>query len=185
MKLSSIATINSGVYSSTISKGEVFYIQARDFDDNRQLVNNLTPVLSYEENFEKHFLQPGDILIVAKGASFLTAVFDGSYSPAVASTVFLVIRIINKQSVDPQFLSWYLNQSSTQSYLLSLSRGTSIPSINKKILMEIDISVPPIEKQKLIIELMQLQQKDKTLKRRIEELKEIQMNQIITHAINN
>jgi restriction endonuclease S subunit len=185
MKLSSIANINSGVYSSTISKGEVFYIQARDFDENRQLVNNLTPVLSYEENFEKHFLQSGDILIVAKGASFLTAVFDGSYSPAVASTVFLVIRINNKQSVDPQFVSWYLNQSSTQSYLLSLSRGTSIPSINKKMLMEIDVPVPTIEKQKLIIELMQLQQKDKILKRRIEELKEIQMNQIITNAINN
>jgi restriction endonuclease S subunit len=185
MKLSSIATINSGVYSSTISKGEVYYIQARDFDDNRQLVNNLTPVLSYEENFEKHFLQPGDILIVAKGSSFLTAVFDGSYSPAVASTVFLVIRINNKQSVDPQFVSWYLNQSSTQSFLLSLSRGTSIPSINKKMLMEIDIPLPPMEKQKLIIELMQLQHKDKILKRKIEELKEIQVNQIITNAINN
>jgi len=185
MKLSSIATINSGVYSSTISKGEVYYIQARDFDDNRQLVNNLTPVLSYEENFEKHFLHPGDILIVAKGASFLTAVFDGSYSPAVASTVFLVIRINNKQSVDPQFVSWYLNQSSTQSFLLSLSRGTSIPSINKKMLMEIDIPLPPMEKQKLIIELMQLQHKDKILKRKIEELKEIQVNQIITNAINN
>lgn len=185
MKLHGLAQIFSGTYSSTINDGEVFYIQARDFDENRQIVNNLKPVLSYEENLEKHFLQPGDVLIVAKGASFLSAVFDGSYSPAVASTVFLVIRIRNKSSVDPQFVSWYLNQSSIQSYLLSLSRGTSIPSINKKMLLEIDIPVPTIEKQKLIIELMQLQQKDKILKRRIEELKEIQMNQIITNAINN
>jgi restriction endonuclease S subunit len=184
MKLSSIASINSGVYSSTISEGEVFYIQARDFDENRQIVDNLTPALSYTENLEKHFLQQGDILMVAKGASFLAAVYDGSYTPAVASTVFLVIHINNKQQVDPQFVSWFLNQSSTQSYLLTLSRGTSISSINKKMLMEIEIPLPSTEKQQLIIELTQLQRKDKMLKRRIEELKEIQMNQFITKALN-
>lgn len=185
MTISSIATINSGIYSNTISNGEVFYVQARDFDENRQIVNNLSPVLSYEENFEKHFIHPGDILIVAKGASFLSAVFDGSYFPAVASTVFLVIRINDKQNIDPQFVSWYLNQSSTQNYLLSLSRGTSIPSINKKILMEINIPVPTIDMQKLIINLMQLQKKEKFIKRRIDELKEIKINNIITNAVNN
>src|SRR3989338_5208260 len=185
MKLRSIASINSGIYSRTISKGEVYYIQARDFGDNRQLANNLAPSLSYTENLEKHFLSDGDILIVAKGASFLSAVFDGSYSPAVASTVFLVIRINNNEQIDPNYISWNLNQISTQNYLLSISRGTSIPSINKKMLMELDIPVPSIEKQKLIIELAELQRKDKFLKRKIEELKEIQTNQIITNAINN
>lgn len=185
MKISSIANINSGIYSSAISVGEVYYIQARDFDENRRIVSNLTPVLSYEENLEKHFLHPGDILIVAKGASFLSAVYDGSYSPAVASTVFLVIRINNKEQIGPWYLSWFLNQTSTQSYLLSISRGTSIPAINKKMLSEFDIPIPSIEKQKLIIELIELQHKEKFLNRRITELKEIQTNHIITTAINN
>lgn len=185
MKLSSIATINSGIYSNTISNGDVFYIQARDFDENREIVNNLSPVLSFSENIEKHFLHKGDILIVAKGATFLSAVYDGTYSPAVASTVFLVICINDQKKINPQFVSWYLNQNSTQNYLLSLSRGTSIPSINKKMLLEIDIPVPSIEKQTLIIKLMELQRKDKQLRRKIEELKEIQMNNIITNAINN
>ncbi len=185
MKISSIATINSGIYSSTISSGDVFYIQARDFDENREIASNLSPVLSFTENIEKHFLTKGDILIVAKGATFLSAVYDGSYSPAVASTVFLVICIHDKKRISPQFVSWYLNQNSTQNYLLSLSRGTSIPSINKKMLMEIDIPVPSIEKQKLIIELMSLQRKDKSLRHKIDELKEIQMNNIITNALNN
>lgn len=185
MKISSIANINSGIYSSAISVGEVYYIQARDFDENRRIASNLTPVLSYEENLEKHFLQSGDILIVAKGASFLSAVFDGSYSPAVASTVFLVIRINNKEQINPWYVSWFLNQTSTQSYLLSISRGTSIPAINKKLLSELDIPIPSIEKQKLIIELIELQHKEKFLNRRITELKEIQTNQIITTAINN
>ena len=185
MKLQDIADINSGVYSSTISEGEVFYIQARDFDENRQLASNLTPILSYTKKFEKHFLQNGDVLIVAKGSNFLSAVYTGLYTPAVASTVFLVIQLKNKSQIDPEFLSWYLNQNSTQLLLMSLSRGTSIPSINKKILAELDIPTPTSDKQKLILELAILTQKEKLLKRKIDRLKENQMNQLITNALNN
>ena len=112
MKLNAIADINSGVYSNTITNGDVYYFQARDFDENRQLVNNLTPTLNFSENLKKHFLQIGDIIIVAKGASFLSAVYDGTYAPAVASTVFLVIK-------KPAFFSAFT--------VLSLQAVTSIP----------------------------------------------------------
>lgn len=183
MKLQRVADINSGVYSSTISEGEVFYIQARDFDENRQLASNLTPILSYTKNLEKHFLQHGDVLIVAKGAGFLSAVYNEAYTPAVASTVFLVIRLFDKSQVAPEYLSWYLNQDSTQSLLLSLSRGTSIPSINKKMLMELDIPVPSMEKQKIIIELSNLKRKENRLKTKINELRNNQLNQLILNEI--
>ncbi len=185
MKLHQIAKINSGIYTNTISEGEIYYIQARDFDEDRNLVSHLTPSLSYAENLEKHYLKPGDVLIVAKGASFLSAVYDGSYSPSVASTVFLVIQLNDKCQVEPQYLSWYLNQNSIQSFLMSLSRGTSIPSINKKMLLDVEIPVPSLLKQKIIIELSGLKRKERMLKRKIEELKENQMNQLITNALNN
>jgi len=53
MKLNAIADIHSGVYSNTITNGDVYYFQARDFDENRQLVNNLTPTLNFSENLKK------------------------------------------------------------------------------------------------------------------------------------
>lgn len=185
MKLSTFATINSGVYSSTISEGEIYYLQARDFDENRKIALNLLPALSYTENLEKHFLQKGNILLVAKGSSFLSAVYDGYYSPAVASTVFLVIQLNNESQIDSDYLSWFLNQSATQTLLLSISRGTSIPSINKKMLLDLEIPVPSIKKQQQIMNLVKLTHQEKLLKRKIEELKENQINQIIINAINN
>lgn len=185
MKLSQIAHIHSGVYTNTISEGEVYYIQARDLDDNRELAKNLSPTLSYTENLEKHFLQKGDVLIVAKGASFLSAVFDASYSPAVASTVFLVIRFLDNNKVIPAYLSWYLNLSATQSFLMSLARGSSIPSINKKIISDLEIPMPTIEKQKIIVEFAVLARKEKEIQQSIHKLKENQNNQLILNAINN
>jgi len=185
MKLSTFANINSGIYSRTINDGEVYYIQARDFDENRNIARNLVPVLSYTENFEKHFLKKGDLLIVAKGSSFLSAVFDGTYKNAVASTVFLIARVNNESTILPEYLSWFLNSPSTQSYLLSLARGTSIPSINKKTLLEFDVPVPEIKKQKMVLELESLRKKEALLNRKIRKLKESQMNQIIFNSINN
>lgn len=184
MKLKDIAYINSGIYSNTIDNGEVFYIQARDFDANRQIAKNLTPTLNYQRNLEKHFLKSGNVLIVAKGSNFLSAVYDGFYPSAVASTVFLVIHL-TMRSVKPEYLSWYLNQISTQALLTSMSRGTSIPAINKKMLMELEIPVPSIQKQDTVLKLAELLEQEKLINQKITILKEQQINQIITNAINN
>jgi restriction endonuclease S subunit len=163
----------------------VYYLQARDFDQERNLSSNLVPTLSYESSLEKHFLQKGDVLIVAKGSSFLTAVYNATLVPAVASTVFLVIRIKNQSKLNPNFLSWFLNLQTTQTILHGMSRGTSTPSINKKVLAEIEIPVPAIEKQELVLKLNELTRKEKILERTISELKENRKQRIILNAINN
>lgn len=185
MKLSSVAKISSGVYANGISDGDVFLIQARDFDENRVIASNLKPTLSFSKNLQKHFLVPGDILVVAKGASFLSAVYDGSYSPAVASTVFMVIKIINTNLLLPEYLSWYLNLPSTQGDLMNEARGTSVPTINKAILECLHVPVPPIPKQKLILQIIHLRNQEKLLDRSIEFLKQKKINQLISNAINN
>ncbi len=125
------------------------------------------------------------VLIIAKGASFLSAVYDGSYKQAVASTVFLIARINDPTKVMSEYLSWFLNTPTTQSFLFSTARGTSIPSINKKTLLELDIPIPSMKKQQLIIELEGLRKNEKMLKGKIEELKENRLNQLILNAINN
>ena len=185
MKLNAIADINSGVYSNTITNGDVYYFQARDFDENRQLVNNLTPTLNFSENLKKHFLQIGDIIIVAKGASFLSAVYDGTYAPAVASTVFLVIKIRAKKEVLPAFISWYLNLPSTQSELMNEAKGTSVHSINKSVLENLEIPFPTKAKQEKLLQIIELRNYERQIEKRIEILKEKKMSQLITNAINN
>lgn len=185
MKLRDVAHIHSGIYSNTIDNGEVFYIQARDFDANRQIAKNLLPTLSYQKNLEKHFLEPGNVLIVAKGSNFLSAVYDGFYRSAVASTVFLVIHLTRKSLVKPEYLSWYLNQNSTQTQLTIMSRGTAIPAVNKKMLMELEIPIPSIDIQNKIVKLAELLEHEKIIKQKITDLKEQQINQRITKAINN
>lgn len=185
MTLQTVASIFSGIYSNATPNGSVYYLQARDFDADRKLNENLAPCLELSEGIAKHLLLDGDVLIVAKGSSFLSAVYTGEYQPAVASSVFLVIRIKNQEIMSPQYLSWYLNQTQTQNYLLSISRGTSIPSINKKMLLELEIQAPVMSRQKLILEYNSLLQTERQLHQEIGKLKELQLNQIISNTIKN
>ncbi len=176
--------MTTGIYSKTYSSGEIYYLQARDFDVFGTLKADLEPSLLVKGNTEKHYLDPGNVLIAAKGFDHFAAVFKGEYAPAVASSIFIVLRNIDQTKVLPDFLAWYINHPQTQKYLNGNAKGTSLPSINKKILSEMEIDLTPIEKQKTIMKVSQLKIKEKRLKNEIEALQETLFNQQLINALN-
>lgn len=131
---------------------------------------------------QKHLLKNGDVLFAAKGTKNFAAVFENHNEPSVASTSFFVIRPTNNK-VLPQFLAWFLNNHTTQTLLKGQAIGTSIPSISKQVLENLEIPVPPIKTQKAIVEISKLRNKEKSLKQKIEALREKQIQQQIINAI--
>lgn len=168
-KLNNIASIGSGIYSNTNPEGEVYYLQARDFDAAHQLETaELEPVLLRDKSIEKHFLKKGDVLVAAKSGDFFAAVYCGEVEPAVASTMFLVLRDIDQDQILSDFLAWYINLPSSQELLQRLSKGSSVQSINKKTLAELEIPLPDLKKQHLIIKISKLQVQEKNLSQQIQ-----------------
>ena len=65
VKIKNICEISTGVYVKTARIGDVYYLQARDFNAYNQIENDLKPeVLSYDIN-NKHYLKKGDVIILA------------------------------------------------------------------------------------------------------------------------
>lgn len=83
----------------------------------------------------------------------------------------------------PQYLAWVLNNHRTQALLKRQALGTSIPSISKRVLENLEISVPSIETQKAILQITKLRDKEISLKQEIETLREKQIQQQIKNAI--
>jgi restriction endonuclease S subunit len=83
----------------------------------------------------------------------------------------------------PQYLSWVLNSPTTQILLKGQAIGTSIPSISKQVLENLEIAIPSIDKQKAILQITKLRNKEKILKQKIETLREKQIQQQIINAI--
>ncbi|MDD4149247.1 MAG: restriction endonuclease subunit S [Bacteroidales bacterium] len=178
-----IGEIYSGVYAKSAKAGEVYCLQARDFDSNRKLKIDIEPNVTWSNMIERHFLNPGDVLVAAKGDDNFAAVYCGKIKPAVASTMFMVIRNIDQRKILPDFLAWQINHPLKQLYLRMKSKGTSITSINKLALGEMEINIPSIEKQKAILSLSELKLKEKIIKDKLEYYRNLKFEGLLLNAI--
>ncbi len=183
MKLKELVILQTGLFAKPIANGEVVYLQSKHFDENGGLVGDLHPDLMVEGIPDKHLLRHGDVLFASKGTKNFAAVYEDKNPTAVASTSFFVIRSADKKLL-PQYLAWVLNSYSTQTLLKGQAIGTSIPSISKQVLENLEITVPNLEIQKAILQITKLRNKEKSLKQEIETLREKQIQQQIINAIN-
>ena len=177
-----ITNIQTGLFAKPAGIGEVVYLQSKHFDEYGQLHSALQPDLLAERISDKHLLKDGDVLFAAKGTKNFAAVFENHNEPSVASTSFFVIRTVDKK-VLPQYLAWFLNNHTTQTLLKGQAIGTSIPSISKQVLENLEITVPNIEIQRAILQITKLRNKEKSLKQRIDTLREKLIQQQIINAI--
>ena len=177
-----ITHIQTGLFAKPSGIGELVYLQSKHFDEYGQLNAVLHPDLLADGISEKHLLKDGDVLFAAKGTKNFAAVFENHNEPSVASTSFFVIRLANKKLL-PQYLAWVLNSRTTQAMLKGQAIGTSIPSISKQVLENLEIVIPSIATQKAILQITKLRNKEKLLKKKIEILREKQLQQQIINAI--
>ena len=180
--LKNIASIQTGVFAKPALSGDLVYLQARHFDESGKLTGSLYPDILADSISENHILRTGDVLFAAKGTKNFAVAFEDHFPLSVASTSFFVIRLQN-EIVLPQYLAWYLNNPYSQQFLKNFAIGTSIASISKSVLDGLEIFIPDLKKQELILKITQLRNTEKKLKQEIEILREKLIQQLIINAI--
>lgn len=178
-----MASLHTGIYAQPSLLGEeVFYIQARHFDRNRQLLKDTQPELRMHQKLQKHFLEPGDVLVAAKGYEHFAVPYTGKEGQAVASSIFIIIRLRSGE-VRPDYLAWYINHPETQKLLSCSRKGTALPAITKQAIGDIVVPVPSLKKQQLIVRIDELQKREQALIQQINELKQKQLQQNLFELI--
>jgi len=173
-----IADLYSGIYVNTSSSrgSAVHYLQVRHWDKEKRWANDIKPELREENRLHKNYLQLGDILLATKGFDPFAVLYDGRYAPAIASSVFTVLHIKDKNKVLPAYLHWYLNHPATTRKLTTASKGTSIPLITRDVIEQLEVPVPSLEKQRIITQVQHMQQQAIKLRTRINQLNEAILN---------
>jgi restriction endonuclease S subunit len=183
--LKDIAFVQTGVFAKPVKEGQIVYLQSKHFTENGILKSTLYPDLKAGSISEKHLLRNGDIIFAAKGTKNFAALYEGINKTAVASTSFFVIRI-NKDFHDkimPEYLTWYINLDTSQHYLKSQAVGSSIVSISKSVVGELELSIPDLNTQKAILTISQLRNAERKLYQQIDLLREKQIQQQIINAL--
>lgn len=155
-KLHEVATLVSGVFKkSTTDNPDAAYIQLSDIKDG-SIVSDLPKRVKLEQG-SKHLLQNGDILLVVKGEPMAVTYLrsEEETTPAMASTTFAVIRVLDRSQISPQYLRWWLNSSYSKEFYDQQSRGSSLKVLSLKHLKDLEVNIPSLEYQEHFIRLQE------------------------------
>ncbi len=138
------------------SKGSIAVLQMKDVSETSLSIHQVQGFTTLNKIDERHFLQPGDILMLSKGQRTLAIRFDTMYPKAVASAAFFVIRP-NPTLVDSDYLHWYLNQSKAQSWFeMGKERSATIMAVPLSVLQTLPVPLPPLKQQQMMGSLARL-----------------------------
>ncbi len=171
--ITDIADINIGYQFRAkiepVDDGTHSVIQIRDFDDNRNLHADSLMQVNIDKSVEQFHLNKGDVLFLSRGHRNWAAPIVNDLRHAIAASHFFVIRI-KKPEVLPEYISWYINQAPAQEFLhMNARHGTHMPLISLSAFKGLEVEVPSIDKQKKIVELSSLLEKEKQLLAQLQE----------------
>ena len=183
MHLASEADIYTGYHVSTqplddyrLVEQPLAYLQLSDIKDGGQrsapeakVYLSHVPLAALNRQ-----LTPGQVLLAAKGARLLATCVQAEWLPAIASPSFFVLSVKNPDKLLPEFLALVLNLPETREALRARLSTTTIPTLNRRDLMDMELlaspqgdgptSWPSLARQKQAVELhnLWLQEKDLT-----------------------
>ncbi|WP_269937760.1 restriction endonuclease subunit S [Arthrobacter sp. HY1533] len=168
MKLGDVAIVRSsftargGVQGST---GGVLAIQQSDF--TAEGFAGVEFLARTDEAVSRHVLTYGDILFRSRG-QFTTAwvVPEEIKEPAIAVMPLFVIRP-NRVKVNSHYLAWVLNQRASQQYFRQSSQGQTIQMISKSVLENVELRLPPLDRQEQIAKAATLAAQQQRLEARL------------------
>ncbi len=155
-KLNDIAEIRAGhPFRGSVPEdvnGPVSVIQIKDVDWTGTVKWTSLTKTRLEGRKEPDWIQRGDILFVARGTKIVAAYVDEILVPCVCSQYFYLLRI-KSEKVLPEFVAWQINQQPAQTYLVKSAEGTAQVSVRRSMLEDLSIVIPPLNQQRIIIEL--------------------------------
>jgi len=171
LKLKDIATVSSGVtFRSRIEAskdGSVRVIQMKDLGDDNFVHLSESIHIDHTKPKSNQLAKLGDIIFRSRGQTNTAALLNEDVkSTIVAAPLFRVRPDIKK--VVPEFLLWWINQPSSQSYLASRSKGTMVKMVSKQGLEDLEVNLPSLEQQKKVAEFFSLSMREQQL---LEEIK--------------
>ncbi|MBP2025288.1 restriction endonuclease subunit S [Peptoniphilus stercorisuis] len=169
MKLEKIAKINTGLLttrkkakSKNLSKG-IYKLLTVNAIDNYGNINldKLDDFYSNEKISNQYLTKKGKIYI-RMNEPYTSIYIDEENEGILFPAYFVEIELRNINFL-PEYIDWYLNSDKNKRNYLKAQSGTLIPSINQKIIREIEIPEKTLEEQEKILNVYKLFKKQMEL----------------------
>jgi len=164
--------------------GDVAVVQMKDVDPEKGLDNANLYRVHLTGRKQPDYLQHGDILFIGRGYRIFAVFVDQNLENTVAGSHFFIIRTKqNRQDVSPDYLAWYINHKQAQRYFSQYVAGTSLPHINRTVLENLPIILPPLEVQEYMIRAHDCRLKEKALLEALIEKKKLFLDGLLDKTL--
>ncbi|MCC1493531.1 restriction endonuclease subunit S [Cognatishimia sp. F0-27] len=153
-------------------------IQMRDVQADIDLGVDQLDRFALDDLPERYMVRGGEVIFRSRGAPNTAAVVSRGLPEPVAIILPLVILRPNVEMVLPDYLAWVINQPQAQRYFDSEAQGTNMRMIPKAVLERLEVPLPDLETQSLIVSVHKLAKREGALLRDLAERRE-QLSSII------
>lgn len=169
MLLRELCHIHSGYTArgrlSPLSEGGVPAIQLRDVCSEGEAFGGGFQRYDLADLSDRYFVRGGEVIFRSRGEpNTATVVREGLVEPAAVIVPLIIMRPDEKRIL-PEYLAWAINQPETQRRLDSEAQGTSLRMIPMAVLERLDIAVPDLQTQRIIVNLDALAKREGRLLR--------------------
>lgn len=164
--------------------GDVAVVQMKDVDPEDGLNDSNLYRVQVTGRKKPDYLQRGDILFIGRGNRIYAVLVDRDLKSTVAGSHFFILRVKAKgQGIRPDYLVWYINHSRAQRYFSQHVVGAALPHINRTVLENLPVIVPPLEVQEQIVNAHSCRLKEKALLERLIEKKKQFLDQLLDQTL--
>jgi hypothetical protein len=146
--------------------GEVSVVQIKNVDPERGVDWGALLRTALAGRKQPDWLQGGDVLFIARGNRNVAVYLDEVSSQAVCAPQFYLLRV-KGDLVLPAYLAWYLNEGPAQRYFEQSAEGSVVTSIRRQILEALPLPIPNLERQQVIVNLVDTARREKQITKQL------------------
>ena len=182
IKLKDIASVQMGYsFRSRLEpdqKGNIAVIQMKNLTEDNLVDHQSLSLVKLNDFKEHHKAELNDLVFRSRGQTNTAALINEKIGPSVVAAPLLRIRI-EKNSILPAYLCWFINQPSSQIFIQSKSNSSAMRMTGKSVLEDLEIVLPSIEIQQRIVALEKLSSQEQHLMSKLRNNKRQLMNKIL------
>ncbi len=143
--------------------GSVAVVQMKDILPSGQIDWASTVCTELMGRKDPDWLKQGDLLFISRGNRYHAAYVDQPPPFAVCGAHLFHLTVRDPGVVLPAFLAWQIGQQPVQRQLQQAASGSHQLSVAKPALEALEITVPPMKTQRLLVDLADMALREKTL----------------------
>lgn len=183
MRLSEICTIQTGhtVRSrlDPAGQGGVLAIQLRDISPAGGIAPESLTRVALADVPSRFFVSAGDVIFRSRGERNTATALDSRFREPAAAILPLIVLRPKKDIALPEYVAWALNQPKAQRHFDAAARGTSIRMVPKSSLDELELDIPDLEIQRLIVQVDSLAAREQALTLLLAEKRRTLVNRLL------